>query len=385
MTYQVSYTAKDLILYALSLGMGSTKNDADDLKYLFENHDEFSAVPTFYLALTFWAVAVEEDNKFSRFAFMNGIPAFPPPIMNKEQVIPKRFLKHEATCLSNFPVIHTWQSISWHDLMKIPKRASPRKRHDECVTVSVDMDTISVQPKSIGTFVTTQTQIRDTSSDAQVLVSMQSTALVMGISPDEVLPYDAGIPRQSMMKDSMFFANRKQQSNNSLLLKPDFEWSYQTTPSQALLYRLASGDSNRIHVDTFVSKMMLTPNSSGDDTGRQPAPIMHGLFTLALAFRGITKCIQSIVPELQCDVQFRRLEGKFTRPVFVGDTLCVKIWNDASLFQDASQDGSISGLSMKRFAFVIVNPRTNWTVVDCGCVELEITTVKGSNKIRSRL
>ena len=62
-TFRVSYTAKDLILYALSLGMGSTNRDDDELKFLYEHHDEFCAVPTFCLAFTFWVVNVEESNK----------------------------------------------------------------------------------------------------------------------------------------------------------------------------------------------------------------------------------------------------------------------------------------------------------------------------------
>jgi len=53
--YEASYNSKDLILYALSLGMGSHPTDSKELKYLYEKHEKFVGVPTFCFAFTFWA------------------------------------------------------------------------------------------------------------------------------------------------------------------------------------------------------------------------------------------------------------------------------------------------------------------------------------------
>ncbi|XP_075154973.1 peroxisomal multifunctional enzyme type 2-like [Haematobia irritans] len=42
-----SFGSKDLILYAL--GIGATVKNPDDLKFLYENHADFSAIPTFFV------------------------------------------------------------------------------------------------------------------------------------------------------------------------------------------------------------------------------------------------------------------------------------------------------------------------------------------------
>ena len=100
--YEVDYNAKDLILYALSVGFGSS-DTIDELPYLYEQHKDFCALPTFCLALTFWARSTNGSTI--------GIPSFPPPLMEKDDVIPRRFLRQKDLDLSSQPVIHTFQSI----------------------------------------------------------------------------------------------------------------------------------------------------------------------------------------------------------------------------------------------------------------------------------
>jgi hypothetical protein len=54
MELQSAYNAKDLILYALSIGLGSSKKaDQEELQFLYERRPSFSAIPTFCFALTF--------------------------------------------------------------------------------------------------------------------------------------------------------------------------------------------------------------------------------------------------------------------------------------------------------------------------------------------
>lgn len=42
-----SYTPRDLIIYAL--GVGATTKNLDDLRFVYENHEEFAALPSFYM------------------------------------------------------------------------------------------------------------------------------------------------------------------------------------------------------------------------------------------------------------------------------------------------------------------------------------------------
>lgn len=339
--------------------------------YLYELHDRFEAVPTFFLTLTFWATST------SKLHGTNGIPPFPPPIMAREKVIPQRFLRNDSS-LKEFPVIHTWQSIVWHERGVIvpapPSQGNNAKGYYNQIRLEVDLTTIAVQPKSIGTFVTTQTQIKSP-HERHLKCTMQSTALVMGISPEDVLPYKAGVPRLSSLKHSSFFASKDAKKTT-----PMFQWSFQTKHSQALLYRIASGDSNHIHVDTSVSQQM---------GSEQRDPILHGLFTLSLAFRAIVKLLHSNIlgsngcnVDASCtdgrDIHFRCLEGKFTQPAFVGDCLCIKIWNsnDDALFIDTNHPVSVS------FEFVIANKATGTVVVDCGLAEVDVSPPIKANMAR---
>jgi len=353
--FEASYTKKDLILYALSLGMGSSKDDKNELKYLYEKHEKFSAVPTFALALTFWA-----GKKNSGTNNFQSIPPFPPPLMASEEVLPIRFLrrngKGNVIDILNLPVIHTWQSIVWHQSLKIPTGIKKDK-----VKTNINLATISVQPKSIGTFVTSQTNIsygEDNKNNNQLLCTMQSTGLVLGVDPKYVATFDSGIQR---------LTSKPKIPSTSSFKKPIFQWIFQSSQSQALLYRMTSGDSNHIHVDYSASEML------GSDT---KAPLLHGLFTLALAYRAVIKLIDGGCNSSDngddLSVVFRRLEGKFKAPAYVGDCLCVKIWN------------GVKATDTKSFVFVITNHVTGMTLLDDGRVEVEIVSQLLSTK-KSRM
>jgi acyl dehydratase len=385
--FVVCYTNKDLILYALSLGMGSKKDDSNELKFLYEEHDKFTAVPTFAFALTFWAAYKGNNIGTTTNTTTQGIPPFPPPLMASEDVIPRRFLREtgngngnsNAIDISNFPVIHTWQSIVWHQSIAVSvplshnnnkqtRKGTMIRRQTDQIKTNINLETISVQPKSIGTFITSQSKVTSIgNNDNQLLCTMQSTALVLGVDSNNVIAFDAGIQRLT--------SNKPKIPSTSNTKKPIFHWIYQTSQSQALLYRMTSGDSNHIHVDTSASDML------GSDT---KAPLLHGLFTLALAFRAIIKLIDGTYnSSLDIDdddddyeIIFRRLEGKFKSPAFVGDCLCVKVWNDET--KKSANDNT------KSFLFVITNHVTGKKLVDYGHAEVEIVSKLSSTK-KSRL
>ena len=94
---------------------------------------------------------------------------------------------------------------------------------------------------------------------------------------------------------------------------PDATTDMPTQPTQALLYRIASGDLNPIHSDPAVAAK-----------AKFDKPILHGLCTFAHASRAIIN--------LCCDGDADRLkhiEGRFSKPVFPGDTISTDVWKIA--------------------------------------------------------
>jgi acyl dehydratase len=92
---------------------------------------------------------------------------------------------------------------------------------------------------------------------------------------------------------------------------PDFEIRDQVGPTQALLYRL-SGDYNPLHADPdFAARV-------GFDR-----PILHGLCTYGFAGRAVVAQACGGDPD-----KLATLRGQFSNPVFPGDTLIIRGWNE---------------------------------------------------------
>jgi acyl dehydratase len=90
---------------------------------------------------------------------------------------------------------------------------------------------------------------------------------------------------------------------------PDLMVTYQTRPDQALLYRL-SGDRNPLHSDPAFARR------AGFDR-----PILHGLCTYGFTGRALLHACCGSDP-----ARFGSMAGRFSKPVWPGDTLTVKIW-----------------------------------------------------------
>ncbi len=116
---------------------------------------------------------------------------------------------------------------------------------------------------------------------------------------------------------------------------PDQQVKYQTTPDQALIYRL-SGDWNPLHSDPDYAKL-----------GGFDKPILHGLCTYGFTGRALLSAL--------CDNQverFKHIEGRFSGQVYPGDELCINMWvegNEAS-FQTLTQNGNVV-IDHGRFVF----------------------------------
>ncbi len=92
---------------------------------------------------------------------------------------------------------------------------------------------------------------------------------------------------------------------------PSSEITQNTSDTQALIYRLASGDLNPIHSDPGLATKVGFPK-----------PILHGLCTFGHA------CLAAVNAVADGDVsKVKSFEGRFTKPVLPGDTLVTKIWS----------------------------------------------------------
>jgi len=90
---------------------------------------------------------------------------------------------------------------------------------------------------------------------------------------------------------------------------PDHEVTYQTSPSQALIYRL-NGDRNPLHSDPTFAQM-----------GGFDRPILHGLCTYGFTGRALLHTLCGSDP-----ARFHHIEGRFASPVLPGEALTVKMW-----------------------------------------------------------
>lgn len=107
---------------------------------------------------------------------------------------------------------------------------------------------------------------------------------------------------------------------------PDEVVSFETSPDQALLYRL-SGDRNPLHSDPSYARR------AGFDR-----PILHGLCTWGFTGRALLARLCGSDP-----AALRSMEGRFAAPVYPGDRLTVSIWaeGDRAQFVTAARDGEV--------------------------------------------
>lgn len=107
---------------------------------------------------------------------------------------------------------------------------------------------------------------------------------------------------------------------------PDHVVVEQTSPTQALLYRL-TGDRNRLHSDpAFAAKAGFR------------APILHGLCTFGYAGRALLR--SACAGDAS---RFKRMSARFSSPVFPGDTLRTEVWDGDghALFRTVGPDETV--------------------------------------------
>ena len=116
---------------------------------------------------------------------------------------------------------------------------------------------------------------------------------------------------------------------------PDHQVTYQTSPDQALIYRL-SGDRNPLHSDPSFAAM-----------GGFDRPILHGLCTYGFTGRALLHTLCGGDAR-----RFKHIEGRFTSPVLPGDALTVSMWDvdeGATVFTTTVGDRAVIDQGLLRF------------------------------------
>ncbi len=95
--------------------------------------------------------------------------------------------------------------------------------------------------------------------------------------------------------------------------EPDAVCDLPTLPQAALIYRL-SGDYNPLHADPAAAQK-----------AGYPRPILHGRCTFSIAGHAILKTCCGYDP-----ARFRSMEGRFSSPVYPGETIRTEIWRNGN-------------------------------------------------------
>jgi acyl dehydratase len=95
---------------------------------------------------------------------------------------------------------------------------------------------------------------------------------------------------------------------------PDGVVTLATVPQQALIYRL-SGDYNPLHAEPAAAQHVGFPR-----------PILHGLATFGVATHALLKGVCGYDPD-----RLGSIAGRFTAPVFPGETLETEYWVDGEV------------------------------------------------------
>ena len=116
---------------------------------------------------------------------------------------------------------------------------------------------------------------------------------------------------------------------------PDHSITYNTSPDQALLYRL-NGDRNPLHSDPSFAAM-----------GGFDRPILHGLCTYGFTGRALLHAVCGGESS-----RFKHIEGRFASPVIPGESLTISVWNTAdgeAVFTTAASDRIVIDQGLVKF------------------------------------
>ncbi|KAF9898419.1 hypothetical protein BX616_004059 [Lobosporangium transversale] len=284
---RVIYTARDLMLYALSIGV-----QPSELHFLYENDRNFSAFPTYPLVL-----GLKKDNHGVSVYGAGGkedIPGIPSYDPNK--------------------LVHGDQSL---EILRYPLPLEG--------TFELHTKVTGVYDKGKGMVIERTTTMVDPKEPNKPYASMKGSAFVRGAGgwggPKGPKPEALDPPKDK---------------------QPDASYEDRTTDDTAILYRL-SGDYNPLHIDPTIAPRVGFKK-----------PILHGLCTYGHAAHAVLKTFASSDPSA-----LKSITGRFTAPVYPGDTLVTNMWKVPSDHKD-----------QEKIIFQVVAKESNQIVINGGCVVL---------------
>lgn len=356
--FLVQFTKRDAILYALGIGCCDSNTSTEDssnsdpnnaqsknreLRYVYENHPSFELFPTFLLSLTFQAELLTYGERsvgkyVSRFGF--GIRPFPPESLGGScsSIIPLAFVKDPSYIdhIRSLPVLHMKQTFTMHQQLMMDKTT---RKIDTPVNMWLETRVLLIDPRSIGTFVTSDTNFyRQVDGCKKCIANATMTALVLGVDPEMVHKYGSRTKKDSDDKIS----------ENKTTVARRKRYSYQIPQNAALIYRL-SGDYNPIHVEgkSDVLNAMGVSSSKG--------PVLHGLCTLGYAVRAALAYVEEMGSH-DAKPKMISVECSFVKPVFVGDSLEVVISDQTTV---AMQSKNLLKIAFKMYRCETSKPTGN--------------------------
>lgn len=265
------YDFKDVILYALSLGVSTS--DEKNLKFLYENHPEFSVLPSFGVIPGFGVV-------------FNAVSSFNLPY--NLQIDPAKILHGEH-------YLEIYKPFSASGNLNVKASLA-----DVCDKGSGA--TLIINGIKISHFVYSSLKFKlivelfDEKNEKVALNQFVIFAVGNG---------NFGGPRES---DKMIKVSTKKFDR-----KPDKSLEDKTTVDQAALYRL-NGDLNPLHIDPSFSQIL------GFDK-----PILHGLCSFGYAVKHIIQAYCGNDVSL-----FKSVKVRFAKPVMPGQTIQTNMWQESN-------------------------------------------------------
>jgi acyl dehydratase len=230
------------------------------------------------LGVGFGADPIDRDQL--RFVYEDGLKAL--PTMATVLAYPGQFAKHPESGIDWKRVVHGEQSVVIHQPLPAAGTVVGRTVIEEIVDKGAGK----------GALLYSRRDVRDKET-GELLASLRSTSFLRG---------DGGFGGPSGPTRPVHALPEH---------APDIVCDIATLPQAALIYRL-SGDYNPLHADPEVA------TAAGF-----PRPILHGLCTFGVAGHALLRTLCGYDP-----TRLRRIEARFSAPVFPGETVRTEIWRE---------------------------------------------------------